>query len=187
MSADAAFDLYALACDSHKRADWRKASHALAEALQAALTVQAPIEPSEPLAPVLNAPAGLHVAAKPQPVTKLARGETLIQFLAKRGIKDTGGEISALDGETWHRSRPFQRRLVRDDGLGIEEAAERAFDRGYFPYTVAPDDGSQPVSESELLEAIRQELAGRPIYAGEPDDDGVRWHAMEDFEREAMQ
>jgi hypothetical protein len=41
------------------------------------------------------------------------------------------------------------------------------------------------VSEAELLEAIRQELAGRPIYAGEPDDD--RYHALEDFEREAMQ
>ena len=185
MSAEA-LALYRLACESHKRADWRRASHALAAALEAVATAPAPIAPPDPPAPVHAPPGGLHAAAKPQPVAKLARGQSLVQFLAVRGIKDTGGELAAMDGELWHRARPFQRRLVRDDGLGIEEAAERAFDAGYFPDVVAPDwsgsDNSQAVSEADLLEAIRQELAGRPIYAGEDD----RWHALEPFEREAM-
>jgi len=104
----------------------------------------------------------------------LKQGESLAQFLAKNGgIEGLGGELRTMDAERWHKDKPFQSRLVREDGMGLEAAAQKAADAGYFLDIARPEMGSadnmHPVTGDMLLEAIRRELAGDPRYAGEPD------------------
>lgn len=137
-SKAAALRLYAKACETHKRADWRLACHALA------------------------ALAGADTPAQREP----AKPVSLIPFLANAGgLADPGGELSARDAEIWHKGRPFQKRLVRDDGRTLEHAAEAAWEAGYFPDVPYDRDDAQPVSEQDLIDAIEAELAGRPRYA----------------------
>jgi hypothetical protein len=115
--------------------------------------------------------------------TRVSRGLSLCEFLAQHGINDDGGELAARDAGQWHRQKAFRRKLIRPDGLGLEDAAERAFDRGYFPDVPQPrfdsGDNQHPVDGDMLLAAIDRELRGRPIYAdgAEPEDD--RWAHME--------
>lgn len=95
-------------------------------------------------------------------------GPSLLSFLAKRGgLADPGGELAAMDADKWHRSHKGQRRLVADDGLALDEAAQAAFEAGYFPDRVQTDDDADyyPVTAGDLLEAIRSELAGAARYA----------------------
>lgn len=136
-----ALALYKRACTSHKRTDWRLACHALAAVVQ---------EPQR----VVTQPDH-----RDQPVV----GErSLIQFLAKEGLRDDGGELSALDAEHWHKDQPFRRRLVRPDGRSLENVAEAAWEAGFFP-DACPDwdsaDNAHAVTEADLIEAIRRELA----------------------------
>ena len=139
----AALKLYARACETHKRADWRLACHALATLLGADAPAQR--EPAKPV--------------------------SLIPFLANAGgLADPGGELSARDAEIWHKGRPFQKRLVRDDGRTLEHAAEAAWEAGYFPDACGAMDDAQPVSEADLIAAIDAELAGRPRYAVQDQD-----------------
>lgn len=151
----AALALYRRACTTHKRTDWRMACHALAKVAQAAE----------------QAPQAIAAPPAPAPAQKLPRTPSLIQFLARQGVQDPGGELSALDAEHWHKVRPFQRKLIRDDGRSLEHAAEAAWEAGYFPDHVVDwdsDDSTQPVSEGDLIEAIRRELASGSAY--DPDD-----------------
>jgi len=155
----AALAAYRKACESHRRADWRMACHMMAEVLGA---------------DVAKAPA-----RKP---------ESLVQFLAKRGLRDDGGELTARDAEIWHKGRPFQRKLVRADGVTLEEAATLAHEAGYFPHAPVPamdsGDNMHPVTGDQLLEAIERELAGTPVHALDDLDDDY-WHALEQEERAA--
>lgn len=128
----AALALYRRACTTHKRTDWRMACHALAKVAQAAE----------------QAPQAIAAPPAPAPAQKLPRTPSLIQFLARQGVQDPGGELSALDAEHWHKVRPFQRKLIRVDWDS--------------------DDSTQPVSEGDLIEAIRRELASGSAY--DPDD-----------------
>jgi hypothetical protein len=148
MTPAAALRLYAKAQETHKRADWRMACHALAEALGAEVPK----------------------ARQPSPVS-------LVTFLSRDGLSDAGGEVTARDGDHWHKGQPFRRRLVREGGVSLEAAAEAAHDAGYFP-DAKPADDHHPVTGEHLLAAINRELAGRPVFPG-ADQDSDYWAAME--------
>ena len=147
-------ELYRRACQSHKRHDWRLAARALAEAIQR---------------PGLDDPWAM---AKPAP-----RGESLLEMLATQGMRDEGGELVRMDAQLWHRDRPFRRRLIRADGLTYDAACDLAWERGYFDWAPMPawngSDNMHAVTPAMLFEAIRQELAGRPVYAGAPDPEAL--------------
>ena len=106
---------------------------------------------------------------------KAGQGPSLLQFLSKNGgLNDYGGELANMDAQMWHKVRPFMRKLISETGLAPEDAAQRAFDAGYFPERVAGrmDDASNmhPVSPDDLYAAINEELRGKARFAREPDD-----------------
>lgn len=93
-------------------------------------------------------------------------GPSLTQFLRSRGgLQDDGGELSARDLDKL-RGRPGERRLVSDEGLSLDAAAEAAFEAGYL--TEQDPDA--------LLAAIDREVAGEPVFApgGDEQLDDVR-------------
>lgn len=93
-----------------------------------------------------------------------ARGKNMAPLSAggKRlqngGLVDDRGELAAMDADKWHRGQPGRRKLINPEGMRLEEAAQRAHEAGYFPdHTEAPDT-------NELLDAIRNEVNGSPVY-----------------------
>lgn len=101
-----------------------------------------------------------------RPTDRRLFGRSMMEFLAQRGgVIDTGGELAALGVDSWHRpsqgGKAFRRRFIRDGAMGGNEfapdlAALAAVEAGYLP------EGSGP---NELFAAIRDELAGRPVYS----------------------
>ncbi len=147
----AALAAYALASETHKRADWRMAARAMAEALGAAPRPVAVIKP----------------AALPA---------TLCEYLAASGgLQDRGGELKGMGADQWHKAKAFRRRLIRVDGMSLDHAADLAHERGYLLGYAAPTlgmgatDDYHPATVEALLEAIDREMAGRPCYPSESD------------------
>lgn len=163
-----ALKAYRLACETHKRADWRIACHKLAAVL---------------MGDAAPAPAPVAKPAKIKPAA------TLAEFLAERGIRDEGGELSNIQADRWHKARPFQRRLVRADGVTLETAANTAWEAGYFPHVAAPDmdgpDNMHPVSPQMLIDALDREMSGQPVRPmDEMGEDYWMAIELERFERE---
>lgn len=165
-----ALSAYRLACETHKRADWRIACHKLAAVLMDGAGLgPAPVKVAKP--------------AKAKPVA------TLAEFLAVRGIRDEGGEMSNIQADRWHKARPFQRRLVRPDGVTLETAANAAWEAGYFPHVAAPDmdgpDNMHAVTPQMLIDALDREMSGQPIRPmDEMGEDYWMAIELERFERE---
>lgn len=114
-----------------------------------------------------------------------SQGDDLTTFVSKLGgIRDDGGELVARDADRWHRDSPFRRKLVNPQGVSLEEAAQRAYDAGYFPDVAPPSmDGGgnmQAVSGDDLLRAIDDNLAGRRRFARAPDQSAVDRMRMAD-------
>jgi hypothetical protein len=94
---------------------------------------------------------------------KVTRGPSLVKFIADGGgIKDTGGDVAAMDGRAWNKGKAFQRRLI-GPGADADEWALRAWERGYFPQF------RERPTANELLDAIGDEMRGKPTYAREAD------------------
>jgi hypothetical protein len=95
------------------------------------------------------------------------RGRSLLTFLRQQGgLKDTGGDLKAMDLAR-DRGRFQKDNIVNPNGIDLDDAAQRAWEAGYFPNAKAPRgadyaDNYNPVSRDDLLEAIRREAAGRP-------------------------
>jgi hypothetical protein len=88
------------------------------------------------------------------PTDRQVFGPSLVEFLqSKGGLKDEGGELRARDVDT--ARRPFQQKLARADGLGLDHAAELAVEAGYL----------QERDINGLLAALDAELGGTPVYA----------------------
>lgn len=93
-------------------------------------------------------------------------GRSLMEFLSQEGgVIDTGGELQALGADSWHRpkqgGRAFRRRFIRSQEQGgnayaPDQAALRAVEAGYLP---------EGATGNDLFEAVREELAGRPVYS----------------------
>jgi len=99
-------------------------------------------------------------AGKAAPSQRAMFGRSLAEFVsAEGGMFDTGGELAAMGADQWHRGQRFRRKLVRTPGegnFGSDYVAERAIAAGYLP------EGS---NGNDLLEALRNEMAGRPVFS----------------------
>lgn len=99
-----------------------------------------------------------------QPTQRTLRGQSLLEFLADNGgVVDTGGELAAMGAGAFNRPSQGGRRgarpVIRTEGgnaFGSDYAAQRAVEAGYLP------EGSDG---NALFEAMREEIAGRPVYS----------------------
>jgi hypothetical protein len=94
---------------------------------------------------------------------KVSFGDFLI---AQGGVRDDNGEMKSRDldlvqtndnGETLFSGM----KLMRDDGISMEEAVERGVEAGYIPEDALGMDG---MIGPEILEIIEKEIAGVPTY-----------------------
>ncbi len=94
--------------------------------------------------------------------------ESLLSFLKRKGgLKDTGGDVSAIIGGT--KGRPGlinkQNAIVRDGktiyrgGMELDEAAHQAWEAGYFP------DHPEGPDMHAFLRAIEDEARGNHVYS----------------------
>lgn len=98
------------------------------------------------------------VVLKRAPSKANSQGRSLTKFIADNGgIRDDGGELRALDGELWHKSKAYQKKLIGEadgaDGWGM-----KAWEAGYFP------ELAERPTERQLLDAIADEMRGKPRY-----------------------
>ena len=94
-------------------------------------------------------------------------GKTLTEYLTSAGgIQDIGGELAAFDADTGKRGR---NRLTRTDGMTPDDAAMRAWERGYFPGVPREE-----VTPNLLIDALREESAGTPRYSVEQENATLR-------------
>lgn len=101
-------------------------------------------------------------------------GLSLLEYIAQNGgLKESGGELKAMDADKWHREKPGRRKLVREDGVSLDDMALSAWENGYFGY------GTDRPTVNDLLDKIREELAGQKIYAQTPEV----MNAQEEIER----
>jgi len=99
-----------------------------------------------------------------QPTQRTLKGQSLLQFLSDNGgVVDTGGELAAMGAGAFNRPSQGGRRgarpIIRTEGgnaFGSDYAAQRAVEAGYLP------EGSDG---NALFAAMREELAGRPVYS----------------------
>ena len=157
MTPAAALRLLDQAEASHKRALWRLAARALGEIVRAAEKAQdgragadGSTYPARPRRPQAPAPA--------------PKAPSLIAYLAEAGLRDPGGELRGRDLDRWHKEKPFRRRLVREDGAySLEQAAECAWEAGFFPNAPAVAWGEDaprcPVTVDTLIAALEREAA----------------------------
>lgn len=94
--------------------------------------------------------------------------ETLTEWLAgKGGIKDNGtGDLASLDADKAHidlktgKPKPFVNKLVKEDGMSLDDAARAAQEAGYFP-----EKGTERPSIEEIKSKIREDLSGNKQYS----------------------
>lgn len=80
--------------------------------------------------------------------------QSLIAFIKEKGgLKDTGGELKAMDA-----GKQYIGLINNTSGNGLDDMAQSAWDAGYFEGTERPDI-------NQLLEAIRDELFGNKHYS----------------------
>ena len=85
-------------------------------------------------------------------------GPTLAEFLmSKGGIRDEGGELSAMDADkAFARMRGIYG-LVHSKGMRLSDAAELAAEKGYIDV-----DEHGKFDDNDVLEVLRDEIAGNP-------------------------
>lgn len=105
-----------------------------------------------------------------------AVGPSLLEWVAKRGgVQDPGGDLASIGAADWHTEKPFRRRLIREASTaaslpgmsgvtpsnvhGPDTTALDAWEAGYFP------DRTERPTVDEFLQAVRDELHGKPRYA----------------------
>jgi len=103
-------------------------------------------------------------------VSGAGQGETLLEFISKNGgVRDDGGELAQIGADTWNRQGSWRSRAVRDDGLSLEQMADRARAAGFFSdvadATAEGSDNYQRISSQNMIDALEGELRGYPSYA----------------------
>lgn len=98
------------------------------------------------------------------------RGETLMQFISKNGgVRDDGGDLASIGAGGWNRQGAFRNQVIKEDGLSLEEMAQRARDAGYFDEVVDAIEGNgdnyQRLTSQDLINAMDDELRGAPRFA----------------------
>jgi hypothetical protein len=114
--------------------------------------------------------------SKETPYVKVPqRPDTLSEFLTKNGGLE-GGELKAMDADKAHldiatgKPKPFQKKLVRDDGLSLEDAGMKAKEAGYFP-----ELGDARPTSNQLLEKLGNDLRGEHQHS-ELDTNSLQAH-----------
>lgn len=109
----------------------------------------------------LEPPAG----PAPRPAAAEKPEDTLLQFLAKKGLKDEGGELAAMDLSDRGRGRY---KLIRKGGMDWDEAVVQAQQAGYIGEGAGLGAQVGPESvmgtKAELLDKIRAEAGGQKQY-----------------------
>jgi len=82
-------------------------------------------------------------------------GTSLLDFLkSKGGVQDEGGDLASREADK--ELKPFQKKLIREEGLPLDKAREAAAEAGYLP---------EQSTIADFLDAIDKELQGTPVYA----------------------
>jgi len=98
------------------------------------------------------------------------QGQTLLEFISQNGgVRDDGGELAQIGADIWNRQGAWRSRAVRDEGLSLEQMADRARAAGFFgdvaDATADSADNYQRISSQDVINAIEGELRGYPSYA----------------------
>lgn len=124
------------------------------------------------------------------------KSESLMQFvIGLGGLQDRGGDIAGIGGpstlisETADEmaqasSLPRERR-----GVGIDDAARRAVEEGYFPDLAGSLESADQVEADlvpVLVEALRSEVAGTPTFRANEGPDETLAALMEEIERRGL-
>ncbi|MFC0204737.1 hypothetical protein [Novosphingobium soli] len=107
-------------------------------------------------------------------------GPTLLEFIRQRGgVNDVGGDLAAMGVPSRYITGfdPRQGDIVGGTSgmgdFGLDNTLQAAITAGYFPdlANLESEQGPSTLDTQRLLDAIGEELAGRPIYAETRTDD----------------
>lgn len=120
----------------------------------------------------------------------LQTGPSLAEFIAARGgINDSGGDLKSIGLDQWHRQKPFRRKLLREfdpaasmggisgqGDYGHDSTLRAAIEAGYFPElnNLENEAGEVQLDGRVLIDALNEELGGKPRYASAPIADDMR-------------
>lgn len=91
-------------------------------------------------------------------IKKIAPPETLTQFVARSGgLKDEGGDVASMGGAEWHKGKPFQKKLVRENGAPMDDMALKAWEHGYFP------ELQERPAVNQFLDALEGDMKGHAL------------------------
>jgi hypothetical protein len=114
------------------------------------------------------------------PQSKDMFGKSLVEYLRDAGgLDDTGGELAALDVNVGKVGR---NRLVKaEGGLSLDDAAMRAWERGYFPGVPREEVGPQLI-----VDAVARDLNDQPTFSSENEnatlkDQAVNLQSLQDY------
>ncbi|GFM29277.1 hypothetical protein [Novosphingobium sp. PY1] len=107
-------------------------------------------------------------------------GPSLLEFIQQRGgINDVGGDLASM-GVPQKYLREYDPRQVEMAGgvsgngdFGIDNTLRAAIEAGYFPdlVNVENEQGPSTLDTQRLLDALAEEMAGRPAFAETRTDD----------------
>jgi hypothetical protein len=112
-------------------------------------------------------------AMRKRGAVEIGEGPTLLDFIRERGgINDTGGDLASM-GVPARMLRDFDPRQTAMDGIsgegdfGVDTTLRAAIEAGYFPELAGVENEAGPstLDTQALLDALAEEVAGRPRYA----------------------
>ena len=99
------------------------------------------------------------------PTDESVFGESLLQFVRKRGVRDDRGDLKSMDVDAELKRKAFQSKddfeqskILRKNGMELDRVREGAVEAGFLP------EGS---TTADLLDKIDQELRGTPVYSNQ--------------------
>ncbi|BCS54787.1 hypothetical protein [Geobacter sp. SVR] len=94
------------------------------------------------------------IRANDVPTESQAFGESLGDFLRMRGVQDSGGELASIGVD--EGIKPFQRKMVQENGLALDEARDSAIKAGYLP---------EGATTRDFIDAVDKEARGKSVYS----------------------
>lgn len=84
---------------------------------------------------------------------------TFLEWLSKQGgVQDTGGDMSYMNAQDWHKGKPFAGKLIKETGMKLDDATLKAWEEGYFPeFSERPDINA-------FYEKVDRELRGQKQF-----------------------
>lgn len=154
------------------------------------------MEAADEFAHTVGQSAQARFRPEPAPARTVRRPVSLTEFLAERGIADEGGELAAMDLD--RLAVPGSGRLVRKQGgVPLDRAREAAAEAGYLQGYGSRADAVANSRVDDLLSALREEQAGRRVFAMGDEEQALRWReegeaieahkAIQDIRREIFE